>query len=409
MGVGATEKLTAYDWLGVHPNAPLELISASYWLAAGALQTRRSSGERVDETLFTLTRAYEVVSDGERRSNYDLALGHDSEPLTKRRLPRVRRTLRGRLFGRSDGVGAFDLYEVLGLAPDAPPEMLQAAHHIMRNHYLRVPDEKRRNTLLYALDAALEALGDPEKRAKYDKRKGRVGPSEQSRESKIALDDRDTRREEPAMEAQRDTSESLPQAPEVSGSTEAQHSLDEREEAAAEAQSDISESLSRMPEVSGSTEAQGSLDEREEAGAEAQRDTSESLSRAPEGSISTEAQDSLGEAEPEPGPSVVSVISGAVLAILRTIARWSVAILRVVGRGVRAAWRRASTAWYEYRSRRADAQQQKEPRPIQPPIRSSSKGTHLSREAIEEALLGRLETLRSDDIESPDGKETKAE
>jgi curved DNA-binding protein CbpA len=272
-------------------------------------------------------------------------------------------------------VGAFDLYEVLGLAPDAPPEMLQAAHHIMRNHYLRVPDEKRRNTLLYALDAALEALGDPEKRAKYDKRKGRVGPSEQSRESKIALDDRDTRREEPAMEAQRDTSESLPQAPEVSGSTEAQHSLDEREEAAAEAQSDISESLSRAPEVSGSTEAQDSLD----------------------------------EAEPEPGRSVVSVISGAVLAILRTIARWSAAVLRVVARGIRAGWRRASTAWYEYRRRRADAQQQKEPRPIQPPIRSSSKGTHLSREAIEEALLGRLETLRSDDIESPDGKETKAE
>src|SRR3990172_11224731 len=129
----------AYDLLVVHPNAPADLIATSYWFLVGDLQKRREQGEYVDDAVHELTRAYQCVSDPDRRSAYDAAIGHNFEPLTKRPLPRLRRSLRSRLLWRAILVGPLDHYEVLGISFAAPSEILPAAYRIMRDHYLRVP------------------------------------------------------------------------------------------------------------------------------------------------------------------------------------------------------------------------------------------------------------------------------
>jgi hypothetical protein len=161
---------TAYELLVVHPSAPADLIATSYWLLTGDLLKRRDAGKYVDDKLHELTRAYECVSDPVRRAAYDAALGHTQEPLAKRGLPHVRRSL----------ISAdVDHYEVLGITSAAPSELLPSAHRIMRNQYLRVPlENKRKLQLLDALDDAFATLGAPEKRQQYDER-SRLDPVEQ--------------------------------------------------------------------------------------------------------------------------------------------------------------------------------------------------------------------------------------
>lgn len=161
---------SAYDLLAVDPNAPAELIATTYWSIVGGLQKRRQRGEPVDWLLHEVTRAYENVSDPERRADYNAAIGHTLEPLPRRRL-RVHRTLRSRLFRRGGVVTGVDYYEVLGISRDAPVEILPAAFDIMRNQYLRIPSaSKKRRQLLQLLDEAYATISDTEKRQKYDRR-----------------------------------------------------------------------------------------------------------------------------------------------------------------------------------------------------------------------------------------------
>lgn len=161
---------TAYELLVVHPTAPADLIATSYWLLAGELLKRRDRGKYVDDKLHKLTRAYECVSDPVRRVAYDAELGHTQKPLAKRGLPHVRRSLIS---------AAADHYEVLGITPAAPSELLPSAYRIMRNQYLRVPlENKRKVQLLDALDDAFATLGAPEKRQQYDER-SRLKPVEE--------------------------------------------------------------------------------------------------------------------------------------------------------------------------------------------------------------------------------------
>ena len=161
---------TAYDLLVVHPSAPADLIATSYWLLTGELLKRRDAGKYVDDKLHELTRAYECVSDPIRRAAYDATLGHTREPLAKRGLPHVHRSVIS---------ATVDHYEVLGITLAAPSELLPSAYRIMRNQYLRVPlENKRKVQLLDALDDAFATLGAPERRQQYDER-SRSNPVEQ--------------------------------------------------------------------------------------------------------------------------------------------------------------------------------------------------------------------------------------
>ena len=167
-------RTSAYDLLAVDPNAPSELIATCYWAMVAALQRRREQGEYVDDVLHELTRAYECVSDPERRGAYDVEIGHSREPLAKRKLPRVRRSLRSRLFRRSSPATSVDYYEVLGVSPDAPAGIVPAAFRIMRDQYLRIPAANaKRVQLLELLEEAHATISVPERREKYDERSRR--------------------------------------------------------------------------------------------------------------------------------------------------------------------------------------------------------------------------------------------
>lgn len=158
----------AYAVLFVHPTAPTELLASMYWALAGDLQKRRSAGEHVDDDLHHLTRAYECVADADSRAAYDASLGFDTQPLTVRPLPPVRRSLRGRLL-RRPGQRPIDLYEAMGVARNVPSELLAPAYRIMRDQYLRLRG-KRQRQLLDTLDKSYETLSSPEARDRYDLR-----------------------------------------------------------------------------------------------------------------------------------------------------------------------------------------------------------------------------------------------
>jgi hypothetical protein len=158
----------AYAVLFVHPTSPTELIASMYWALAGDLQKRRAAGQHVDDELHHLTRAYECVADADSRAAYDASLGFDTQPLTVRPLPPVRRSLRGRLL-RRPGQRPIDLYEVMGVARNVAPEHLQPAYRIMRDQYLRLRG-KRQRQLLDTLDKSYETLSSPDARDRYDGR-----------------------------------------------------------------------------------------------------------------------------------------------------------------------------------------------------------------------------------------------
>lgn len=159
----------AYEVLFVHPTAPTELLATMYWALAGDLQRRRAAGEHVDDELHHLTRSYECVGDSDRRAGYNASLGLLTQPLMLRPLPPSRRSVLGRLLRRSTH-GPIDLYEVMGVARNVPPELLPHAHPIMRDQYLRLGAGKRQTQLLEALERSYETLRSPEARDRYDAR-----------------------------------------------------------------------------------------------------------------------------------------------------------------------------------------------------------------------------------------------
>lgn len=159
----------AYEVLFVHPTAPAELLATMYWALAGDLQRRRAAGEPVDDELHHLTRSYECVAESERRAGYNASFALLTQPLTVRPLSPSRRSVLRRLLRRPTH-GSIDLYEVMGVAPNVPPELLSHANRIMRDQYLRLCDGKRRTQLLEALERSYETLRSPEARGRYDAR-----------------------------------------------------------------------------------------------------------------------------------------------------------------------------------------------------------------------------------------------
>lgn len=166
-----TEPLpTAYQILGVHPTAPMELVSTCYWILTKQLQDRRHSDHEADALLHQVTLAYEMVSDSARRERYDSAIGYDKPPLTTRPLPRRRGLLSSLIPGRRAQIGwSVDPYEVLGLDEHAPAVFLTDAYRTMRDQYLRLPPgSRRREVLLRMLDDSyrlLQSNGSPKSAA----------------------------------------------------------------------------------------------------------------------------------------------------------------------------------------------------------------------------------------------------
>ena len=173
--------LTGYEILQVHPAAPLDLITAVYWRLAGRAQAERATSDpSASATLWTLTRAYEVLSRPPSRSAHDQHYGIPPQHLA----PRVPSRRRGmRLLKRREllenGDPNVDYYEILRVAPGAEQAVIEEAYSVLRNLYIRlvrVGSEPR--DLIDCLEEAWAITSDAERRQRYDeareRRKGQV-------------------------------------------------------------------------------------------------------------------------------------------------------------------------------------------------------------------------------------------
>jgi curved DNA-binding protein CbpA len=168
---------TAYALLGIHPSAPAELADAAYWRSVIALQKQRAAGGDADSAIHALTSAFATLSDAQRRADYDLTIGYRGEPLISRRTLQLRRSILSRIVRRGSATApAIDYYEIIGLDECASGEWVPDARRIMRDYYLKAPDDRRRAVLLSLLDEACSVISDVQKRAQYDAKRRREAP-----------------------------------------------------------------------------------------------------------------------------------------------------------------------------------------------------------------------------------------
>jgi len=163
--------LTGYDILQVHPAAPLDLITAAYWRLAGRAQAERATSDpSASATLWTLTRAYEVLSRPPSRAAHDQHYGIPPQPLAPGVPPRrkgVRLLKRRKLLENGDP--NVDYYEILRVAPGAEPGVIEEAYNVLRGLYIRlvkvgsVPSD-----LIDCLEEAWAITSDAERRQRYD-------------------------------------------------------------------------------------------------------------------------------------------------------------------------------------------------------------------------------------------------
>ena len=165
---------TAYALLGIHPSAPAELADSAYWWSVIALQKQRAADRDADSAVHALTSAFAILSDAQRRADYNLTIGYQGEPLISRRTLQLRQSLFSRILRRgSETAPVIDYYEVMGLDDSAPGDWAPDARRIMRDHYLKAPDDRRRAVLLSLLDEACSVISDVPKRAQYDAKRRR--------------------------------------------------------------------------------------------------------------------------------------------------------------------------------------------------------------------------------------------
>jgi hypothetical protein len=159
--------VTAYELLGVHPSAPIDLVGAGYWMRVKQIREQDIPEGEKDAALHRLSLAYQQVSNPARRPAYNASIAYSKEPLTLRPLA-VKRGFLGRK-RVSLAASGLDPYEVMGLDPTATIELLPEAYRIMRDQYLRAGGASgRREALLALLDEAFAVLSDEEKRESYN-------------------------------------------------------------------------------------------------------------------------------------------------------------------------------------------------------------------------------------------------
>jgi DnaJ domain len=163
MAATRTSRASIYALLQVHPAAPLELITAVYWRLVGraGVSNRGEASSRVKQ----LERAYEVLSDPEKRAAYDSAMNIAPNPP----LPglQVDGSTTKRLDG--DATGSIDYYEILRVDPAAERSVIEAAYPVMRELYEAVIQAgDGAPSLIERLDQAFAALRNPASRRRYD-------------------------------------------------------------------------------------------------------------------------------------------------------------------------------------------------------------------------------------------------
>ncbi len=162
-----TSRASIYALLQVHPAAPLELITAVYWRLVGragvSSRGEGAGGGRVRQ----LERAYQVLSDPEKRAAYDAAMNIPANAP----IPGLEGdgSVTKQVDGDQDSSGPIDYYEILRVDPAAERSVIEAAYPVMRELYqagIEAGDGSRR--LLEVLDQAFATVRNPASRRRYD-------------------------------------------------------------------------------------------------------------------------------------------------------------------------------------------------------------------------------------------------
>ncbi|TMB69624.1 MAG: hypothetical protein E6J43_03920 [Chloroflexi bacterium] len=167
MATTRTSRSNIYALLQVHPAAPLELITAVYWRLVGragvSSRGEGAAGGRVRQ----LERAYQVLSDPEKRAAYDSAMNiRSNAPIPG--LESDGSALK-RVDDDHDHLPSIDYYEVLRVDPAAERSVIEAAYPVMRELYqavIQAGDGAPR--LIELLDQAFATLRNPASRRRYD-------------------------------------------------------------------------------------------------------------------------------------------------------------------------------------------------------------------------------------------------
>src|SRR5436309_2203838 len=80
MATTRTRRASIYALLQVHPAAPLELITAVYWRLVGRAGVSSRGDAVAGSRVRRLERAYQVLSDPEKRAAYDSAMNIPANP-----------------------------------------------------------------------------------------------------------------------------------------------------------------------------------------------------------------------------------------------------------------------------------------------------------------------------------------
>ena len=167
MATTRTSRASIYALLQVHPAAPLELITAVYWRLVGragvSSRGEGAAGNRVRQ----LERAYQVLSDPEKRAAYDSAMNipaHAPIPdLEGDDAPTKPVDV------AEDDAGSIDYYEILRIDPAAERSVIEAAYPVMRELYQAgIQAGNRTPRLLELLDQAFATVRNPASRRRYD-------------------------------------------------------------------------------------------------------------------------------------------------------------------------------------------------------------------------------------------------
>jgi len=176
-----SQEATAYSLLQVHPSAPPELISASYWRLMGRAQVSGKGGHASAAVVRRLNDAYRVLSDPTKRDAYDRSLKLTPFTLADK-APAGAHSDSGDA-GRAEGSNGIaaetpDYYELLCIDPSAETAVIEGAYEVMRNHYVSmVATGEVSPDALDLLERAYQTTRSPERRRIYDAERAPVAPA----------------------------------------------------------------------------------------------------------------------------------------------------------------------------------------------------------------------------------------
>lgn len=158
-----------YRLLQVHPAAPEKLITAVYWRLIGRSQVNRGGDGSDAAHIRRLSRAYEVLSDPEKRAEYDRSMHiAPAQPVSAPANASLGPGTAAELVA-PDEIRNVDYYELMRVDPSAEMAVIEEAYGVMRAQYQEAIDSgDAAPSVLELLQEAFDTVRNPERRQEYD-------------------------------------------------------------------------------------------------------------------------------------------------------------------------------------------------------------------------------------------------